>query len=80
MACFSQHPDNVHRLSDMKEATIRRAAGALLVQASWLEPGAPEAETAGRLAANLRAMADWLELDEIVVRPVGTLATALASA
>lgn len=57
-----------------------RAAGALLVQASWLEPGAPEAETAGRLAANLRAMADWLELDEIVVRPVGTLATALASA
>lgn len=57
-----------------------RAAGALLVQASWLEPGAPEAETAGRLAANLRAMADWLELDEIVVRPVGTLATVLASA
>ena len=25
MACFSQHPDNVHRVSDMKEATIRRA-------------------------------------------------------
>ena len=32
----------------------------------------------GRLAAALAAMADWLELDEVVVRPVGTLAAALA--
>ncbi len=56
-----------------------RAAGALLVQASWLEPGAPEAETAVRLTASLRAMADWLELDDVIVRPVGTLASALAA-
>lgn len=57
-----------------------RAAGALLVQASWLEPGAPEAETAARLAGVLRSMADWLELDDVVVRPIGTLATSLATA
>ncbi|MGC3952733.1 MAG: crosslink repair DNA glycosylase YcaQ family protein [Propionicimonas sp.] len=57
-----------------------RAARALLVQAAWLEPGAPEPETASRLAGVLRSMADWLELDEVVVRPVGTLATALAKA
>ena len=54
-----------------------RAAGALLVQAAWLEPGAPEVETAARLASGLRAMADWLELQDVVVRPVGTLAASL---
>ena len=57
-----------------------RAAGALLVQASWLEPGAPEAETAARLAGTLRWMADWLELGEVMIRPVGTLAPALTRA
>lgn len=57
-----------------------RTAGALLVQASWLEPGAPEAETAARLAGTLRWMADWLELGEVMIRPVGTLAPALTRA
>ncbi|MEA4944690.1 MAG: crosslink repair DNA glycosylase YcaQ family protein [Propionicimonas sp.] len=56
-----------------------RQAGALLVQASWLEPGAPEAETAGRLAQTLRSMADWLGLTDVLVRPVGTLAAPLAA-
>lgn len=56
-----------------------RAAGALLVQAAWLEPGAAEPETASRLAGVLRSMADWLELERVVVRPVGTLAGSLAT-
>ena len=55
-----------------------RATATLQVQASWLEPGAPESETASRLAAELRRMADWLRLSEVAVRPVGTLSTALA--
>ena len=36
--------------------------------------------TAARLAGVLRSMADWLELDDVVVRPVGTLSGALAVA
>ncbi len=55
-----------------------RQAGALVVQAAWLEPDEPEAETAGRLAAALGSMAGWLGLERTVVRPVGTLAAALA--
>jgi len=55
-----------------------RAAGALLVRAAWLEPGAPESETAARLGAKLREFASWLELDDVVVYPVGTLSAALA--
>ena len=55
-----------------------RATATLQVQASWLEPGAPEAETASRLAAELRRMANWLGLAGVAVRPVGTLSTALA--
>ncbi|HEX5336067.1 MAG TPA: crosslink repair DNA glycosylase YcaQ family protein [Propionicimonas sp.] len=54
-----------------------RATSTLQVQASWLEPGAPEAETAARLAAELRRMADWLGLAEVLVKPVGTLSAAL---
>lgn len=56
-----------------------RRAGALLVQSAWLEPGAPEVETAARLAAELRRMAGWLGLSEVVVVEVGTLAAALAA-
>ena len=66
------------RIAARVDLKADRSSGSLLVQASWLEPGAPESETAGRLAAALAAMADWLELDEVVVRPVGTLAAALA--
>ena len=56
-----------------------RQAGALLVQAAWLEPGAAPDQTAARLAGALRSMADWLELTDVVVRPKGTLADALAA-
>ncbi len=55
-----------------------RATSTLQVQASWLEPEAPEGETAARLAAELRRMADWLGLADVLVKPVGTLSAALA--
>jgi len=54
-----------------------RKAGRLLVQSAWLEDGAPEAETAARLAAKLREMADWLGLASVVVGVTGTLAASL---
>jgi uncharacterized protein len=53
-----------------------RAAGALLVQAAFAEPGAP-AETAEALALELRRLAGWLALDDVVVNGGGDLAPAL---
>ena len=57
-----------------------RAAKRLLVQAAHLEPGADQAEVAPALAAELRAMAAWLGLDEVAVQPRGDLAAALGTA
>jgi uncharacterized protein len=56
-----------------------RATGSLIARASHAEPGAP-ADTAVELAEELQLMAEWLELDRIVVAPVGDLAPALARA
>lgn len=56
-----------------------RATGRLLVQGAFAEPHAPEA-TAGELAAELRRMAGWLGLDDVVVAPRGDLSAALAHA
>jgi len=53
-----------------------RAGGALLVKAAHAEPGSP-ADTAVELAAELRLMARWLDLAEVMVSPVGNLAPAL---
>ena len=53
-----------------------RTTGRLLVHAAWAEPGAP-AETAAELAAELRQLAGWLQLGEVVVAPKGDLAPAL---
>ena len=55
-----------------------RKAGASLVKAAYAEPGAP-AETAEELAAELRDLADWLGLDDIVVQDKGGLAHALGA-
>ncbi|HEX5018615.1 MAG TPA: crosslink repair DNA glycosylase YcaQ family protein, partial [Actinomycetes bacterium] len=52
----------------------------LLVQSAWREDTAPP-ETAERLAGELHAMADWLELDHgVIVRPAGNLAFDLGEA
>jgi uncharacterized protein YcaQ len=51
----------------------------LLVRASWVEPGIPPEAVAGELLDELDLMAEWLELDEVRIAPVGTLAPALLS-
>ncbi|RNL57075.1 winged helix-turn-helix domain-containing protein [Arthrobacter oryzae] len=56
-----------------------RAGRRLLARAAFAEPGAPP-DTAVELAAELRLMAGWLDLDDIVVTPAGDLAPALARA
>lgn len=53
-----------------------RAAGMLLVQSAFAEPGAPPS-TARQLAPELELMAQWLGLGQIMVKPVGDLAPAL---
>ena len=55
-----------------------RATRRLLVQGAYAEPGAP-GETAEELAAELRRLAGWLDLDDVVVSPRGDLAAALAA-
>jgi uncharacterized protein YcaQ len=56
-----------------------RKTGRLLVQAAYAEEHAPP-ETADELAAELRDLAGWLGLGEVVVAPRGDLAAALGSA
>jgi uncharacterized protein YcaQ len=56
-----------------------RAAGALLVQAAWAEPGAPP-ETAPELHEELVTLAGWLGLERVQVNGRGDLAPALARA
>ena len=56
-----------------------RLAGRLRVQAAWRESGA-DADTSGRLAEELRRLADWLGLGEVAVADRGSLAAELAGA
>ena len=57
-----------------------RRAGVLRVQGAFGEPGVDRARVAAELAAALREMAAWLELDDVVVAERGDLAAALAAA
>lgn len=54
-----------------------RATGRLLAPAAFAEPGHATAETAHALRGALREMADWLELDEVVIGERGDLAPLL---
>jgi uncharacterized protein YcaQ len=55
-----------------------RATGRLLVQGAYAEAGAPS-ETAAELAAELRRLAGWLRLDDVVEAARGDLAPGLAA-
>ena len=57
-----------------------RGAGRLLVRGAWAEAGADVTATAGALAEELRAMAEWLELTDVVVSNNGDLAPPLRAA
>jgi uncharacterized protein len=67
------------RLVGRVDLKADRQAGVLRVQAAWVEPDAP-AETAHELAAELTAMAGWLDLGDVVVADRGDLAPALVAA
>ncbi|WP_431969203.1 winged helix-turn-helix domain-containing protein [Nocardia sp. bgisy134] len=54
-----------------------RAHGRLLVPGAFAEPGRCDAETAAALRTALREMADWLELDDVVIGERGDLAALL---
>ncbi|UGT56750.1 winged helix-turn-helix domain-containing protein [Nocardia asteroides] len=54
-----------------------RGSGRLLVPGAFAEPGHATAETAQALRGSLREMADWLELDEVVIGARGDLAPLL---
>jgi uncharacterized protein YcaQ len=56
-----------------------RRVGVLLVQGAYAESGAP-AETPDQLAAELRSLAGWLDLDHVTVGDRGDLSAALRSA
>jgi uncharacterized protein len=57
-----------------------RDRGALLVQGAFSEDGADPRHVAGELAAELREVAAWLGLDDVVVASHGDLARPLAAA
>jgi uncharacterized protein len=57
-----------------------RARGALLVQGAYAEEEVERAAVARELADELRLVAGWLDLDEVIVRRRGDLAGALAVA
>jgi uncharacterized protein YcaQ len=57
-----------------------RQAGVLRVQGAYAEPGVDAAEVGAELAAELRLMADWMELDDVAVAGRGDLAGDLAAA
>jgi uncharacterized protein len=57
-----------------------RADSCLLVQSAFAEVGVNHLDVAGRLRDELRTMADWLGLDDVIVAERGDLAPALRAA
>ncbi|BDT88168.1 winged helix-turn-helix domain-containing protein [Nocardia cyriacigeorgica] len=57
-----------------------RGSGRLLVPGAFAEPGRCDAHTAQALWTALREMADWLELDDVVIGERGDLAPLLRTA
>jgi uncharacterized protein YcaQ len=57
-----------------------RASSALLVRGAFVEEGRNPLTIAPRIKPELRTMADWLGLDDVVVEANGALAPALAKA
>ncbi|MCU1502794.1 MAG: cytoplasmic protein [Ilumatobacteraceae bacterium] len=57
-----------------------RLGGRLLVQSAWAEPGIAHDAVVGELAEELRQMAEWLDLADVVVAGHGDLAESLRAA
>ena len=57
-----------------------RAGSRLLVQSAFAEVGVDHFDVAERLRGELRTMAVWLGLDDVVVNDLGDLAPALRAA
>jgi uncharacterized protein YcaQ len=68
------------RLVGRVDLKADRQAGVLRVQSAHAETGVDAAEVAWALAAELRLMADWMELERVAVTGGGDLAPALAGA
>jgi len=66
------------RLAAQVDLKADRKAGALLVQAAHLEPGAGEDEVTGPLAAELSRAAAWQGLADVRIAKKGGLAAALS--
>jgi len=67
------------RLAGRFDLKADRATGRLLVQASWYEPGELPGVVAAAAAVELRRMARWLGLGDIVVVPRGNVAVELTA-
>ena len=68
------------RLVGRVDLKADRQAGVLRAQAAHAEPGVDRIEVAAELAAELRLMADWMELDQVAVTGAGDLAPDLSAA
>lgn len=62
------------RLQARVDLKADRRDSALLVQAAWIEPGEEPGPVADALGAELRALAGWLGLDDVIVAGRGDLA------
>lgn len=67
------------RIAARLDLKADRAAGSLRVRAAHLETGVAAAEVIEALAAELRLMARWLDLERIAVETRGDLARPLAA-